>query len=218
MAGSATINCSHSSSYIINNQVYILGRFDSKEMNELIGELSNLILSMQQKPIYQASTKIVSPYDIDDPERPVLDIFINSHGGEISVLNSLSTLLNIAKMRGAIIRTTVLSNAFSCGSALAIQGTPGYRIMGHDSQHMIHYGSRLIQITKEDELPIKTQQIKDFSDQFISKYKTYTSVPEEKLKKFLNCETGFINSNLCLRWKICDWIIGENGILTGRKR
>jgi len=64
------------------------------------------IIKLPQKPIYEISTKITSPYDIDDPERPVLDIIINSNGGDAEILKSMYTILDIAKARGAIVRTT----------------------------------------------------------------------------------------------------------------
>lgn len=218
MAKSNAINSSQSMNYIIDNQVYILGDFNDEDMNEMIGELSNIILKLPQMPKLDTSIKIVSPYDIDTPERPVLDFFIDSCGGYVHMLNDISTLMNIAKYKGTIIRTTVLSNAFSCGSLLAIQGTPGYRLMSHDAQHLVHFGQNVVQVSTEKEIPERTRHIRENKRALLSKYKTYTAISDEELTKYKNCETGFLNAKKCLRLQFCDWIIGENGVLTGRKR
>ena len=217
MAKSSAINSSQSMNYIIDNQVYILGDFEDEGMNELIGELSNKILKLPQMPKFDTSIKIENPYIIDDPKRPVIDFFIDSYGGYANMLNDLSTLINLAKYKGAIVRTTVLSNAFSCGSLLAIQGTQGYRLMSHDAQHLVHFGTNVVQVSTEREIPERTRHIRENKRAILSKYKTYTKISDEELNKYKNCETGYINAKRCLRLEFCDWIIGENGELIGRK-
>ncbi len=217
MARSNAINSSQAMNYIIGNQVYILGDFEDEEMNEMIGELGNLVLKLPQMPKYNTSIKIESPYSIDDSQRPVIDFFIDSCGGYVHLLNDISTLINLAKYKGAIIRTTVLSSAYSCGSLLAIQGTPGYRIMAHDAQHLVHFGTNVVQVTTENEIPERTRHMREGKRTMLSKYKTHTKISDEELNKYKNCETGYINAKRCLRLEFCDWIIGENGELIGRK-
>lgn len=211
------INDSKSSNYIIGSQVYILGGFSSSEMNEVIGNLGNYILSLPIQPTYKLSAKITSPYDIKEINNPIIDIFIDSLGGAESALQNISTLLNIAKSRGAIIRTTVLSRAFSAGSLLAIQGTPGFRIMAHDARHLIHFGSTSMTVTNPDDLEIRAEQIRDQKKIILEKYKAHTKIPEKKLEKMLRCESGYLTASECLTHGLCDWILGENGIITNIK-
>lgn len=217
MSSGNIINDSHSDNYINGTQVYILGDFSSKEMNELTGNLGELIFSLEPMPIYHSSGTITSPYDTKNIKNPIIDIFIDSTGGTENALQNLSALLNIAKSRGTIIRTTVLSRAFSAGSLLAIQGTPGFRIMAHDARHMIHYGSTSLVAKNPDDIGIMATQIAAQKDAIIGKYQTYTKIPQKKLDVLMRCESGFLTAPECLEMKLCDWIIGENGKIENLK-
>lgn len=205
------INNSRSNNYIAGSQIYILGDFSNKEMNELVGNLGNYIFSLPPYPIYKMSTKITSPYNTKDIKNPIIDIFIDSCGGATNSLQNISSLLNIAKSRGAIIRTTVLSRAFSCGSLLAIQGTPGFRIMAHDARHLIHFGSASMSVSNPEDILIRAQQIAEHKKIINEKYKTHTKIQAKQLEKMMHCESGYLTAQECLEMKICDWIIGENG-------
>ena len=205
------INNSHSNSFITGTQIYILGEFSPKEMNELTGNLGDLIFELKPMPMYRSSGAITSPYDTKDIKNPIIDIFINSTGGDTSALQNLSTLLNIAKSRGAIIRTTVLARAFSCGSLLAIQGTPGFRIMAHDARHMVHFGGTSLCINNPDDLEPRAQQAAAFKELINEKYKIYTKIPKKTLDKMMRCESGYLTAHECLQYEMCDWIIGERG-------
>ncbi len=215
---SSIINTNNTSSYVASdNKAYILGDFDRKEMRDFIGNLNGLIHQMPVTPIYDISTYITSPYATEHIKNPILDIYIDSNGGDVRVLQDISTLLGIAKSRGAIIRTTVLSCAFSCGSLLAIQGTPGFRIMSNTAEHLIHFGRTSISFTSEtnkDSAMIRTifkeKQIWDL-------YKTHSNLPESMYKKIQKHSEGkYFNANECLEHGLCDWIINSNGIITGR--
>lgn len=206
------INNSRNDSYIAGSQVYILGDFSTQNMNELVGNLGSYIFSLPPHPIYKISGKITSPYDIKDIQNPIIDIFIDSCGGEEYALQNLSSLINIAKSRGAIIRTTVLARAFSAGSLLAIQGTPGFRIMAHDARHMVHFGTTSMIAKNPDDIEIRAQQIANQKKIIQEKYKTYTKVPAKKFNQWLRCESGYLTATECLEMGFCDWILGENGI------
>lgn len=221
MAGQETINSSNSYNYIIyskdhplNPQINILGSFDDKQMNELIAELHNIVIKLPKKPIYEMSTKIKSPYDIEDKERPVLDIIINSNGGFTMILKGIYTILNLAKARGAIIRTNVIGAARSCGSLLAIAGTPGFRIMGEDTTHLIHWGGAALSAKSDEELKVRSCTVKREKEQMRNKYKKYTNIPESKLKKCMENDGIEIDAKTCLEWGICDWIISEKGFIS----
>ena len=213
MASGNIINNSHSNSYICGSQVYILSDFSPTEMNELTGNLGNLIFSLPEHPVYRMSGTLTSPYDTQNIKNPIIDIFIDSSGGSTNELQNLSTLLNIAKSRGAIIRTTVMSRAFSCGCLLAIQGTPGFRIMAHDARNMVHFGSASIFISNPDDLSVRAQQVAAHKKIVHDKYKIYTKIPQKKLDKMMRCESGYLTADECLKYGLCDWIISERGKL-----
>ena len=102
--------------YVLDKQVFILGGFNPQDTNQMIGDLAKMVQSLPTHPIYSTKHEQTSPYDTKDIINPIIDIYINSNGGDVSILHSISTLLGIAKNRGAIIRTTVLGKAASCGS------------------------------------------------------------------------------------------------------
>lgn len=211
------INKSRSQNYIMNDRsIYILDKFKADTMNELIGNISAMIRELPATPIYKSSTEIISPYETRDIKNPIIDIFIDSNGGDVNMLNNLSTLLNFAKARGAIIRTTVLSCAYSCGSLLAIQGTPGFRIMSYTAEHMIHFGS--LGIYAESEKMAVHLINRSFEKKALSqkKYKTYTKIPHNKIEELSTTEGEFWDAKKCLEYSLCDWILGENGKLFGR--
>lgn len=211
------INPNRSLNYVSDDRsIYILGSFDRDTMGDLIGQISTMIQSLPPEPIYKADKKIVSPYDISAVSNPIIDIFIDSTGGDTNMLNNISTLLNIAKMNGAIIRTTVLSRAYSCGSLLAIQGTPGFRIMSHRAQHMIHFGSLGIQADSERMAKHVLENTLRKKEITHDKYKIHTKMSPKDLKRLTAAEGEYWDAQKCLNNGLCDWIIGENGILIGR--
>lgn len=57
------LNRSGQKNYISGNKVFILGQIDSTSCNELIGNLSNLVDSLDWVPLYELNlTKLQSPY------------------------------------------------------------------------------------------------------------------------------------------------------------
>ncbi len=217
MSASPIINNTASANFITtNNQIYILGRFDTPNMAEVIGHLGHCIEQLQPFPQYNLKTKLVSPYDTDKIKNPIIDIFIDSPGGEVHTLNSITTLLNIAKARGAIIRTTVLAQAFSCGSLLAIQGTPGFRIMSSDAELLVHYGTTGLRVDKQSDLDAMPAILTARKQQTNAKYLAHTKISQRELNKLLSNESGFLSAKKCLELGFCDWIIDANGLLSNR--
>lgn len=210
------ISNSKAKNYIMeDNSIYILDDFELNSMNELIGNLSAMIRELPVVPIYESKSTIISPYNTTD-KNPIIDIFIDSNGGSTRVLRDISTLLNYAKARGAIIRTTVLSCAYSCGSLLAIQGTPGFRIMAHDAEHMIHFGSSSIYAESQQMMEHLMERSLNNKKIVNKKYETYTKLPKDKIEELTTTEGRFLTAEECLKYNLCDWILGENGQLTGR--
>ena len=211
------INPNNSLNYTSNdNCIYILGDFERKSMGDLIGNISTMIRQLPTEPMYKAHEQIVCPYDEFAVNNPIIDIFIDSNGGDTNMLNDISTLLNIAKMRGAIIRTTVLSRAYSCGSLLAIQGTPGFRIMSQNAEHMIHFGSFGVHADSEKMAKHVLENTLRKKEMTHDKYKTYTNMSSKDIKRLTKSEGEFWDAQKCLNNGLCDWIIGENGKLIGR--
>ena len=204
--------------YILDKQVFILGGFDPQETNQMIGELAKMVQSLPIHPIYSTKHEQTSPYDTKDIINPIIDIYINSNGGDASILHSISALLSIARSRGAIIRTTVLCNAASCGSLLAVQGTPGFRIMNEYATHMIHFGASRVRVDKEDEIKLATKYMQQTHKRMEDIYLKHTDLTQAQLKKIMKNEHGHLFPDECLQHNICDWVIDTFGNIRGKTR
>ena len=204
--------------YILDKQVFILGGFDPQETNQMIGELAKMVQSLPIHPIYNTKHEQTSPYDTKDIINPIIDIYINSNGGDASILHSISALLSIARSRGAIIRTTVLCKATSCGSLLAVQGTPGFRIMNEYATHMIHFGASRVRVEKEDEIKLATKYMQQTHKKMEDIYLKHTGLTQAQLKKIMKNEHGHLFPDECLQHNICDWVIDTFGNIRGKTR
>lgn len=209
------INNTRSGNFISEgNKVYILDRFAPETTNELIGNLTDMVFSLKPCDMYSMPNPIINPYDLGNSDCPIIDVFINSPGGNARILNSISTLLSIAKSRGAVIRTTVIGTASSCGSLLAIQGTPGFRIMYSKSYHFVHFGSHSFTVTKAEEIDPACDHIKEATSAILKMYTDHTKLTKRELDKITKNETGRLSADKCLEYGMCDWVMNDFGIFT----
>ena len=201
--------------YVSGNNVFILDDFRSSTTNEMIGDLSDLVMKLEPRDEYKGNIKLKSPYDIDTSKYNVIDVFINSNGGDVTILNSISILLGIAKSKGAIIRTTVCGKAYSCGSALAIIGTPGFRIMYANAYHLVHFGSQTRTAKQESEIESIANNMKEHHTNWNNLYLNNTKISQKELKKLMS-KDSFVTANDALKHSFCDWIINEKGLISTR--
>lgn len=131
-----------------------------------------------------------------------ITIWINSYGGYLSTLVAFLELIEIAKSRGIIIRTVVLDVAFSCGSMLAVAGSPGERYIGKSAEHLIHQGT--IGSVESTQLQVErfTAWKKRNFKRVIDHYKKYANVPN--LDNEILDNGWFITSKDCLKYSLAD--------------
>ncbi len=208
------INASGNCNYISGNKVFILDKISTETCAELIGNLSNMVDDLPWAPGVQIPAMgggIKNPYILPDNAPSVVDVYINSTGGELDTYRSIMTLLNLARSKGAIIRTTVMGAACSCASLIAIQGTPNFRIMYEESYNMIHYGRSSLRIDKINE--IDNAQVYETTNRskFIEPYLKYTGLTKQELTQLQKTEYGHKFVDECLQKKLCDWILTRDG-------
>lgn len=196
-------------------KIYIMDKFKQDKCAELIANLNSMIYSQAPRPMYNTNHKIKSPYEIPK-DNQVLDVFINSSGGDFDVLSQISFLFGLAKSRGWIIRTSVPAYAASCGSMLAIQGTPGYRIMGENAQHLVHYGRTVNEVNLPTEVDKAYQDMLNHANATQRFYLQYTNISEPELKELRSDEYGYLSAQKCLKLGFCDWILQNNGHLKSK--
>lgn len=201
--------------YISGNKIFILSEISDKTCGELIGNLSNLVDSLEYSTMQQNYVDIIgeTPYTFKYDKKPqVIDIYINSGGGNLYTTKSILMLLNLARNKGAIIRTTVMGIAASCASIIAIQGTKGFRVMYEQSYNLVHYGNSSYQITKPSEAEKAAKYENEMRKNFYSPYLRYTELTQQELKKLQQTEYNFLSAQECLNKKLCDWVLTTDGI------
>ena len=214
------LNHSGQKNYISGNKIFILGRIDSTSCNELIGNLSNLVDTMDWVPLYELNLKnLPNPYLFrpDPSQIPIIDVYLDSQGGSISTTKSIMALLNLARNKGAIIRTMVMGMAASCASIIAVQGTPGFRTMYEQSYNLIHYGSAIYDVDKPTEIDKAAKYEKEMRKNFFAPYLQYTSLTQNELDELQKTEYSMLSARNCLQKGICDWILTTNGKFIKRK-
>jgi len=134
---------------------------------------------------------------------PVIEIYINSNGGDSSIAMHIIHLLELAQRRGITVRTIVMRDAYSAGSLLAIVGTPGERYISNYGEHLIHYGQSY---NPEYRSPLQADRsaarTKRWFGNMLDHYKRYADVPN--LEAVIADDNFFIPANKCIRWKLAD--------------
>lgn len=205
-------NVSKSINYIAGNKIFILGTITRETTAELIGRLGLLVDNLQ--PIQLRTIEpITNPYNVKT-NAPIIDIYINSGGGDAHCLYSITSLMDIARTKGALIRTTVMGHAESAASMLAIQGDPGLRIMHKNSFHFAHYGSTTMTITSEPAAASFADHDKRMTEQAKQIYLSNTALTRTEVNKMFRAETGFAYPEFCLAKSMCDWIVADGKFIS----
>ena len=199
--------------------VQIFEELNMKSCAELISHL-NLVISQLplKKPIDTSSIQLTTPYDVS-PDTFVFDVAICCSGGEFPAYKSLSSMFAQAKARGAIVRTVVTGNASSSASMLAIQGTPGYRIMFEQAYNLVHYGTSAASGRANDELLADAKKRIKEREIVFDVYKKFTKLTAKEIRKFTDKDKiGKLFAPFCLSRGLCDWILTQDGYFVGRSK
>jgi ATP-dependent protease ClpP protease subunit len=196
--------------------------FDNLNMNscaEMVGNIRQIINQLpQHNQINNTPTTIKDPYAIPD-DTFVFDVSIDCFGGGWSIYMAIASLFATAKFKGAIVRTNNIGVAASAASMLAIQGTPGYRIMSENAYNTIHYGTATVTATRENELDIDTRNKNKERKKLFSIYEQYTKLTPKELERYKSVEnSGKLYADQCLKKHLCDWILTSDGHFIGRNR
>lgn len=138
-------------------------------------------------------------------EIPRIDLYINSVGGSLYLLQHLIELIEIAKREGITVRTMVMSNAYSAGSLLAITGSERY--IAKSAEHLVHYGNG----GYASATPVQAKRQSDkMNREFkwnINHYKKYANIPN--LEKNMEDDNFYITARDCIRWGLADFYLDK---------
>jgi ATP-dependent protease ClpP protease subunit len=140
-----------------------------------------------------------------------LTFIINSPGGSSFILNQISGLLSLAKLKGLSITTFVLGQAGSAASLIAVQGD--IRGISKDSSHFVHFGTVTNIIQKDSELDKYHIQNKDYRNRINNVYLNNCRglLTKKKLFEIQEDECGTLTAEQCIEYGLCDFII-ENDL------
>lgn len=131
-----------------------------------------------------------------------IDLYINSCGGYLHLVNHLTELVEIAKAQDIVVRTIVPDIAFSAGSMLAITGTKGERYIGRRAEHLIHYGQLMSFETTEEQIDRFSKHKKRLFKGNYEHYVKYCSVPG--LDQKMLDDGYFVTAAEAIRWGMAD--------------
>lgn len=135
-----------------------------------------------------------------------IQFLINSPGGSTHVLKDLLSLIDIAKNNDIIVETLVFGNAYSCGSMLAVSGTPGHRIVGKYAEHLCHLGGAGSVSKNEEDLKRFTARTKTHFEFIKSIYKENCKIPN--LDEVIHNDNFFVRGRNLVKYGLADRIIG----------
>jgi ATP-dependent protease ClpP protease subunit len=131
-----------------------------------------------------------------------IDLYINSFGGYAHLVFHLTSLIELAKNDGVVVRTIVPSIAYSAGSILAITGTPGERYIDANAEHLIHYGRQGSMESTPEQLERNHVQKTEHFKRIKRHYQQYTNIPD--IDTLMNDDSAFINSTKSIKWGLAD--------------
>lgn len=138
----------------------------------------------------------------------VIDIYINSRGGDGHLCLTIIQLMELAKARGIKVRTIVTDVAYSAGSLVAIAATPGERYIAPGADHCVHYGT---QYGWAEHTPLQIERNTDQKKRWFAKlkstYEKYCQIPD--LEEQLKDDSFFVTAAQAIKWKMADKYMEE---------
>lgn len=200
-----------SQNFLSNRNIFVVSDIASDTSTELITEMFSLVNKIRPTHFLSKKYKIISPYKLPYKDSIALDVYIDSKGGETNTLHQISSILAIAKNKGVIIRTHVYGTVYSSASLLAVQGTLGYRIMGENAFHFVHFGDAYMHATKESEIMKSAKHMLLVKKQDRDTYLANTKLTNKQIDELQADEMGYLDAKSCLKYGLCDWILTNSG-------
>ena len=135
---------------------------------------------------------------------------ICSNGGYAYILKELLNRVEYAKSQNIIVETIVRSQAYSCGSMLAISGTKGHRYIGEYAEHLVHLGSVGMRVQNNTELSRINNRLQRHFDFAKNIYKKYANI--ENLDTKIEDDSWYIYGEDCIKQDMADKFLYENAV------
>lgn len=146
---------------------------------------------------------ITSNYEPDDSKPSVLNILINSPGGDISAAFSLIEIIEASSIP---VRTIALGQISSAALMIFISGHKGLRTLTKNTSILSHQWSSQAE-GKEHELVAAMREYELTTKRMIAHYKAYSSLSEKDIRKILlPPQDVWLNVNEALKYGLADLV------------
>lgn len=176
--------------YVQGNDIFLLDSLSPQSTAKLIGDMANLAKAANGNPI---------------------NFYINSPGGKVALTNTIMHWINLARLNGTVVTTTVMGSAGSSASIIAVNGNRGERIMSEYALHLVHFGSVTQEITLPSEVEKAAKNLRHYKERSLDIYTKNTRATRKQLLKIMEDEQGYLNAQECLKLGFCDKVLTANG-------
>ena len=170
--------------FVCDDKVYIMGDIDRSISSEVIPGLMNII-SMKRNTV-----------------NPVIEIYINSHGGYAHELFGLMSIMDIGRSYGIKFVTYNIGLAASCGSLLAVYGD--HRYMSKFATNLMHLGQAGSMFSTFKQMERQNENNKKHFNKIIDIYAASTKIDKKKITELLTDDSLYLDPKQCLKYGLCD--------------
>ena len=135
---------------------------------------------------------------------PVIEIYINSHGGYAHELFGLMSIIDIGRLYGIKFITYNLGLAASCGSLLAVYGD--HRYMSKYATNLMHLGQAGSMFSTFKQMERQNENNKKHFNKIIDIYAATTKIDKKKITELLTEDSLYLDPKQCLKYGLCDEI------------
>lgn len=139
--------------------------------------------------------------EAEDSTTPI-NLYINSPGG---VITSGMSIFDTMQFINSPVHTTVIGQACSMGSFLAMAGEPGHRYTLPNSRYMIHQPSGGAS-GKSSDIQIQAKEIQVLKDLLTDEYATRCNQEVDIVEAALDRDT-FMSAEKAVSWGLADEVI-----------
>lgn len=177
--------------------------------NFFYGNYLFLLDELSDEKTYYAIADLTKYVTEDFTGDRTLNIFINSSGGSVMLMNTIIGLINMAKLKGIKVYTYVFGIAASAASVIGVLGDR--RVMSLNGMHFVHFGTIPQYLTKITEIEKSSKFVTKLQQQAEDIYLSCCSnLTHEKYLKLIEDEMGYITAEDCLKLGFCDEIVEHN--------
>lgn len=176
-----------SDNYVEGNSIYIMGGFDDTITKNVVPNLVRII--EQQRKLRDGK----------------IEFYVNSVGGYVYALNSILTLVSIAKSHGIKIVTYNMGEAYSCGSILCVVGDERY--MYRYAKNLMHLGQDFSVSSTIKNLKRNGRRSMRHFEGIIDIYKRHTKLSVDKIREIMSDDCYYLDAKECVRHGLADKIL-----------